>query len=332
LLLTIGSWAREPSSAAPTGALQSLKEFVLVVNHCLTLGDRRLSVLGFKFARIMVSRLGLAGSGMGDPRMKTPEMNVAEEAARAAGAVLRHYFREGVTMRSKEVSNLVSDADIEAERAVVDVIKRHFPDHEVLGEEVQKGSIAAPNLWIVDPLDGTNNFAHRIPHFSVSIAYYRDGQGECGVIVNPVRDEWHTAERGRGAYLNGQRVQVGDQSRLDEVLVGVGFYYDRAARMEATLEALGELKRRNVHGIRRFGTASLDLCMVATGLLGASFEYELSPWDFAAGRLFVEEAGGRVTTCRGEPIVLGQTSILATNGLIHDEILEVIQRYHPGGS
>jgi myo-inositol-1(or 4)-monophosphatase len=263
--------------------------------------------------------------------MNTPELALAEAAARAGGAVVSRYFREGIAMRSKDIANLVSDADIEAERAIVAVIRETFPGHEVLGEEMHQGDTGAEHLWIVDPLDGTNNFAHKIPHFAVSIAYYRAGRAECGVIYHPVRDEWHLAARGQGAYQNGRRVQVAEHTRLDEALVGVGFYYDRGAMMEATLAALGAFKRRQIHGIRRFGTASLDLAMVGMGMLGAYFEYVLSPWDFAAGRLFVEEAGGRVTTGRGEPLPMGKTSILATNGPLHEAALEIVRAHHPGG-
>ncbi len=263
--------------------------------------------------------------------MTTPELSVAEEAARAAGAILLRYFREGVAMRSKDIGNLVSDADLEAERAVVAVIRRAYPDHEVLGEEIHQGDVGAEHLWVVDPLDGTNNFAHKLPHFAVSIAYYRAGRAECGVILNPVRDEWHTAVRGQGAFQDGRPARVAEHARLDEVLVGVGFYYDRGAMMEATLQAIGDFKRRRVHGSRRFGTASLDLCMVGLGMFGAYFEYELSPWDFAAGRLFVEEAGGTVTTCRGGPLPMARTSVLATNGLLHDAALEIVRAHHPGG-
>ncbi len=263
--------------------------------------------------------------------MTTPELSVASEAARAAGAILTRYFREGIAMRSKDISNLVSDADIEAERAIVEVIRRSYPDHEVLGEEVHQGDPGAEHFWVVDPLDGTNNFAHKIPHFAVSIAYYRAGVPECGVIYNPVRDEWHTAARGEGAFQDDRRARVAAHTRLDEVLVGVGFYYDRGAMMEATLGAIGALKRERIHGIRRFGTASLDLCMVGLGMFGAYFEYELSPWDFAAGRLFVEEAAGRVTTGRGEPLPLARSSVLATNGPLHDAVLEVVRAHHPGG-
>jgi myo-inositol-1(or 4)-monophosphatase len=255
----------------------------------------------------------------------TPELTVAEEAARAGGAVTSRYFHEGIEMRSKDIANLVSDADLEAEQAIVAVIRRAFPGHEVLGEESHAGDVRAEHLWIVDPLDGTNNFAHRIPHYAVSVAYYRGGQAECGIVFNPARDEWHIAARGRGAYQNGRRARVSEHSRLDQSLIGVGFYYNRGALMEATLDAIGDLKRRGIHGIRRFGTASLDLCMVGLGMFDAYFEGELSPWDFAAGRLFVEEAGGRVTTCRDEPLPLGNSSILASNGRLHDEVLRVVQ-------
>jgi myo-inositol-1(or 4)-monophosphatase len=264
--------------------------------------------------------------------MESPELEVAEQAARAGGAIVARYFREGTAMRSKAIANLVSDADIEAERAIVAVIRRHFPGHEVLGEETHQGDARAADLWVVDPLDGTNNFAHRIPHFAVSVAYWRAGRPECGVIHNPVRDEWYRVIRGQGAFFGPDRARVGEQARLDEVLVGVGFYYDRGAMMEATLAAIGDLKRQNIHGIRRFGTASLDLCMVGLGMFGAYFEYELSPWDFAAGALFVEEAGGRVTTARGGPLPLERTSVLASNGLLHEPVLEIVRTHHPGGA
>jgi len=262
--------------------------------------------------------------------MTTPELSIAEQAAHAASSILTRYYREGVEMRSKDVSNLVSDADIEAERAIVEVIRRAFPSHEVLGEEVHQGDVEAEHLWVVDPLDGTNNFAHKIPHFAISIAYYHKGEAQCGIIVNPVREEWHIAVKGQGAFQNGRRVRVSEHAHLNEVLVGVGFYYDRGAMMEATLAALGDLKRRQIHGSRRFGTASLDLCMVGMGMYGAYFEYELSPWDFAAGRLFVEEAGGKVTTCTGNPLSLKKSSLLASNGALHDEVLAVVGAHYLG--
>ena len=188
---------------------------------------------------------------------------------------------------SKEPYNLVSDADVEAEQCIGEFIHRNFADHTVLGEEVYDDDGGGrEHLWIVDPIDGTNNFAHRVPHFAVSVAYYCRGQPVCGVVANPVRDDWYEAARGEGAFHNGNRVHVGSQESLDQALVGAGS-------------------------------------------LGVFFEYQLSPWDFAAGRLFVEEAGGRVTTCRGEALPLEKTSLLASNSHLHDSALEIVQRHLP---
>lgn len=264
--------------------------------------------------------------------MESRELGVAKSAARAGGEVVSRYYHDGTIMRSKDVANLVSDADVDAESAIVAVIRAAFPDHEVLGEEGHAGDVRAEHLWIIDPLDGTSNFAHRVPQFAVSVAYYHHGAAECGVVLNPIRDDWYVAARGRGALLNGASVQVGEQATLDEILVGVGFYYDRGEMLDGTLAAIGDLKRdHHIHGIRRFGAASLDLCMVGLGWLGAYFEYTLSPWDFAAGRLFVEEAGGKVTTTLGLPLPLAKSSILASNGRVHDAMLDVIRPHNPTG-
>ncbi|APZ94640.1 inositol monophosphatase family protein [Fuerstiella marisgermanici] len=251
----------------------------------------------------------------------------AKEAATAAGDILSDYFHNGVTMRTKSASvDLVSDADVNAERAIAEVIRKHFPEHSILGEEENSDDVNTPHLWIVDPLDGTTNFAHGIPHFAVSIAYYRDGQADTGVIFNPILGDWYIADQTTGATHNGQSIHVGSQTRLDEVLIGTGFYYDRGAMMEATLASVDRLFKQQIHGIRRFGTASLDLAMVACGQFGAYFEYQLSPWDFAAGRLLVEAAGGKVTTCAGGPLPLQKTSLLASNGNLHDDVLNLVQR------
>jgi myo-inositol-1(or 4)-monophosphatase len=265
-------------------------------------------------------------------RSWTPDLKVAEQAARAGGAVVARYFREGVAMRDKAQSNLVSDADVESEYAIADVIRHAFPGHEILGEEAHAGDLTADHLWVVDPLDGTNNFAHGVPQFAVSVAYYFRGVAKSGAIYDPVRDEMYLATAGEGATFNGEPVHASLATSLGDVLVGVGFYYDRGVMMEATLAAVGDLKRdHKIHGIRRFGAATLDLCMVGLGRLGAYFEFTLSPWDFAAGRLFVEEAGGRVTDCRGQPLPLARSSILATNGGLHDAMLEVVRRRLPEG-
>lgn len=274
------------------------------------------------------------------PNLK--ELQVAEEAARAGGAVASRFFRAGAAVHTKESIpgkasgyNLVSEADIESERAIVAVIRETFPDHAVLGEELHGGehasvaTLSSEHLWIVDPIDGTNNFVHGVPHFGISVAYYRQGQPFCGVVGNPIRDEWFLTARGLGAYHGGEVIRVAPNRRIEEVLIGFGYYYDRGAMMEATLDVVRELLRADSHGVRRMGAASLDLAYVALGSFGAFFEYELSPWDFAAGCLLVEEAGGKVSTCRGEPLPIARTSVLATNGFLHDAVLEVVKSHHP---
>jgi len=258
---------------------------------------------------------------------ESQELQVARQAAQVGGAIVARYFREGVEMRTKAVSDLVSDADIESENAIVAAIREAYPDHAILGEESHQADVNAPKLWIVDPLDGTTNFAHGLPHFAISIAYYEQGQPRCGVIYNPIREDWYVTEAGQGAWYNGRRVQVSNETSLSQSLVGVGFYYDRGAMMEATLRAIHELFGHQIHGIRRFGTASLDLAQVALGMYGAYFEYQLSAWDFAAGRLFVEEAGGRVTNCQGEPLPLAKSSVLASNGHLHDAVLTIVSKW-----
>jgi myo-inositol-1(or 4)-monophosphatase len=224
----------------------------------------------------------------------------------------------------------VTDADVEAEQVIVETIRRARPTDEILGEESNAANVSAEHLWILDPIDGTNNFVHGIPHFAISIAYYRAGEPQCGVIYNPMTGDLYDAVRGQGAFCNGQRAGVSSHRRLNEALIGVGFYYDRGAIMEATLVAIRDLFRQDIRGIRRFGAASLDLCYVGCGMFSAFFELQLSLWDFAAGRLFVEEAGGRVTDCQGRAPAAGKSSILATNGLLHDATLAIIAPHERG--
>ncbi len=256
-------------------------------------------------------------------------LRVAISAAEAGAEVVMAYFERGVTMRQKaDACDLVSDADLHSEQAIAKTILSEFPGHSILGEEENMGSSSAADVWIVDPLDGTNNFAHRIPHFAVSIAYYHQGEAICGVVVNPVRNDWYWASRGHGAFHNGRKLMVNDEATLDETMVGVGFYYDRGAMMEATLKSIHDFFKQQIHGIRRFGAAALDLCQVADGLFGVFFEYHLSPWDFAAGRLILEEAGGVITDGRGDALQLTKSSVLATNKHLHTAALEIVRRNH----
>ena len=253
----------------------------------------------------------------------------ALHAARTGGEVLMKYFRQGVSMRHKGPVDLVSDADVESEHAIADVIRQTYPDHRLLGEEGLSAGTSAEHLWVIDPLDGTTNFAHDIPHFAVSLGYYHNGVAQQAVIFNPARNDIYTAERGRGAFHNERTLSVSTADSMNEVLIGVGFYYDRGSMMEATLAAVKDCFGHQIRGIRRMGTASLDLAQVASGQYGAFFEYQLSAWDFAAGRLLVEEAGGHITTCHGAELPLEKTSVLACSRQLHETVCEITSRHHP---
>ena len=270
---------------------------------------------------------------MFEPAIRSTHLDVAIAAADRAGNVIKNFFGEQIQATSKMIGaqshGLVTAADLEAERVIVETIRQYFPDHAVMAEERHANEISAEHLWIVDPLDGTNNFAHHIPHCAVSIAYYRDSVAQCGVIYNPLNGDWYVTQQGRGAWRGDQPVTVDRQLTLEQSLIGFGFYYERDRWMRATLDAIGELFASGVQGVRRMGTASLDLVNVGTGRFGGYFEFTLAPWDFAAGRLFVEEAGGRVTDCKGNPLPVGKTSVLASNGILHDRLLAIIGRSYP---
>lgn len=259
-------------------------------------------------------------------------LKAATKAAQIGGEILMRYLHEGVEMSDKTASggksyDLVSDADLESEKAIGEFLRNAYPEHELLGEEKLDGHVDAEHLWIIDPLDGTNNYAHQIPHFAVSIAYYYRGRPEVGVVLNPARSDLYTATLGGGAFRNGQRVAVSDSDQLGNTIVGCGFYYDRGAMMRSTLNAIEEFFSHDIHGIRRFGTAALDLCQVGCGQFGAFFEYLLSPWDFAAGVLFVTEAGGQITDAWGQDLPLEKTSVVATNGKLHSTVIGITGRH-----
>jgi myo-inositol-1(or 4)-monophosphatase len=261
------------------------------------------------------------------------ELSTAIAAAQAGSKIIAAHFKNlsaaGITTKSDNdrYDGLVTQADIDSEHAVVAEIKNAFPNHSFLAEEAHSDSSSAEHLWVIDPLDGTNNFAHGIPHFAVSVAYYQNGNAMSGAILDPMRGDLFIAEKGQGAYWNGNKIQVCESKSLEQTMIAVGFYYDRGPMMRATLKAIEELFQQNIHGIRRFGTAALDLVQVGLGRFGGFFEYELSPWDFAAARLFLEEAGGRITTCTGQELPLEKTSVLASNGLIHDSMLAIVSKH-----
>lgn len=262
---------------------------------------------------------------------KSEQMVVALQAAEKACDIIRDHYGRQIERLNKVVSSqslgLVTQADLDAEKAIIELVKGHFPDHNFLAEEGHASQPTDGQLWVIDPVDGTNNFAHGIPHFGVSIAYCEDGQIKCGVVANPISGEICWAEQGRGAWLGDQRVCVSDEKTLQDTIAVTGFYYDRGEMIDVTLSTVRQLFDRNIRGIRRFGSAALDLCYVGLGRFGGYFEYRLNPWDYAAGKLFVEEAGGKTTNCAGDEIGLSTSSMLATNGHLHSDFLEVTKQH-----
>jgi len=257
--------------------------------------------------------------------------HVATDAARVGADVTRRYFEQlstgDIKLKTSDAggANLVTTADVESETAIVAAVREQFPEHEFLGEEGHTADPFAPHLWIIDPLDGTNNFAHGIPQFAVSVAYYQNGKGVCGAVINPVNGDLYTASVGGGAFLNGQQVKVNQHQSLNETMVCTGFYYDRGAMMRSTLDAIDSLFGKGIHGIRRFGAAALDLCAVGAGQYGVFFELTLSPWDYAAAAIFIREAGGKITDCMGNDLSLAKCSVLASNGPLHESTLKTIR-------
>lgn len=259
----------------------------------------------------------------------TDILEFALDIARQAGRLLVEYYDKPYTVSRKSTDiDVVTEADLASERLIVDAIRARFPNHEILSEEGLGGprdaTGAAPALWLVDPLDGTVNYAHRYPAWGVTLALAERGRVRLGVTYDPLRDEAYWAERGQGAWHDGQRMEVSGVSRLRDALLATGFAYRRATLADNNLAEFGAVMPR-VQGVRRAGAAILDLAHVAGGRLDAYWEMHLNAWDWAAGWLFVEEAGGVVTDLRGRPWSLDKNHLAASNGRVHDELLALLK-------
>jgi len=250
---------------------------------------------------------------------------VAVEAAREAGAILTGYAKNGFRVEHKDTLNLVTDADRHSEQAIVDAIGRAFPDHEILAEERGQAGNKSPYKWIIDPLDGTTNFAHGFPAYAVSIGVEHQGRCVLGVVFDPTRQELFVGEAGGGATLNGKPIHVSSTPRLDGALLVTGFAYDIRVSKQNNLDHFANFALR-AQGMRRMGAAAIDLCYVACGRFDGFWELKLNPWDTAAGSLMVVEAGGRMSDFRGEPFSIYGLELVASNGLIHHEMVEVLNR------
>ena len=255
----------------------------------------------------------------------------AVELARSAGEVLNHYASRDKQVELKGRGNLVTVADKESEALILDAIRARYPDHSVLAEE--SGPMASrgdspTHRWIVDPLDGTTNYAHRYPMFSVSIALEVNQRMECGAVYDPVRDEMFSARRGSGARLNGEPISVSEVSSLGDALLLTGFPYNIEERVSWAMGLFRGFLLK-AQAIRRGGSAALDLCHLAMGRCDGFWELDLHPWDTAAGVLILEEAGGRVSRFDGGSYHVESREILASNGQFHDAMMAAIADARP---
>lgn len=269
-----------------------------------------------------------------DAVSRTDKMNslrVAIAAAKKAGKIHRKYFRGNITIETKSSPfDLLTVADKEAEKVIVSMIKKSFPGHNFIAEEQSYEKTGSEYTWVIDPLDGTNNFACGLPIFCASVALMRSNEVEAGAIYDVMRNELFYAQKGRGAFLNGRRIGVSSADTLEKSLLITGFYYSRGEEMIQTLETIKRFFLRRIMGLRRLGAAALDLCYIASGRASGFWEFELSPWDFAAGKLIIEEAGGKVTGKNGERISpTGKTFVVASNGKIHQQMLAVLNSKVP---
>jgi myo-inositol-1(or 4)-monophosphatase len=255
-----------------------------------------------------------------------PMLNIAVRAARKAGSVINRATLDGAgfEVRAKQQNDFVTRVDHAAEEAILEIVRKSYPDHAVLAEESGAAAGAAEYQWIIDPLDGTTNFIHGFPQYCVSIAIRHRDVLAHGVIYDPNRNELFTASQGRGAFLNDRRIRVSKCLRLGEALIGTGFPFREGARIDLYTNQLKNLMQKTA-GVRRAGAAALDLAYVACGRLDAFWELGLSPWDMAAGALMIQEAGGLVGDLRGDSGYLESGEIACATPKIYPTLLEALK-------
>jgi len=258
-----------------------------------------------------------------DSRLK----KVLIKAITNAGKLLRRSIHriQRIDIKSDDGLSLVTEVDKQSEADIIRTIKKEFPDHAILAEESEPQG-RSPYKWIIDPIDGTTNYAHTFPTACVSIACEKNGRIRFGGVLDPFRNEFFFAEKGKGAFLNGKPVKISKARSLSKSLLVTGFPYDRKIHASYYLKIYGAFMTR-CHGIRRTGSAALDLCYIASGRFDGFWEMKLSPWDTAAASLIVREAGGKLSDFRGNPYSIYDPQILATNGFIHREMLATLKPF-----
>jgi myo-inositol-1(or 4)-monophosphatase len=261
-----------------------------------------------------------------DPRYLETAVDVVVRAGRLQMERFGHDFQ----IDKKGTIDLVTEVDLAVERMFRELLSERFPDHSVLAEEFG-GSVEAPAgpCWVFDPIDGTTNYAHGIPIFCATVALEIDGVAEVAAVFDPTREELFTAERGQGAHLNGRRLQISRTATLVDAVVVTGFPYDVHQRVDEIVGLFAAFVGK-ARAVRRLGSAAIDLCYVAAGRMDGFWESDLRPWDIAGGALIVTEAGGRVTNLDGTPYHSRHGHILATNGHLHEPMLEVVREFQRG--
>lgn len=251
--------------------------------------------------------------------------NTLHKAAIESGKIIKEYFEGSFKIESKDIiSNLVTEVDKKSEAKIIDIIKAEYPEHNILSEEIGALETNSEFKWVIDPIDGTINYAHKIPICCVSIAVEKAGEIIYGLIYNPIAGEMFYAEKGKGAFYNDDKISVSKENNLKKSLLVTGFPYV-SSKIDMPIKSFAGFLNMDIP-IRRLGSAALDLCWTAMGRFDGFWEYNLNPWDVAAGCLIMTEAGGKVTDFKGDKFSIYGKEILATNGLIHEQMLEVIKK------
>lgn len=249
------------------------------------------------------------------------------EAVAAGAKVIQQYFHTRFTITHKDsINNLVTAADHASEKAIFEVIRERFPDHYLLSEERGAFKTDSPYKWIIDPLDGTVNFAHGIPVCCVSIALETEGKVEMGAVYNPFMNELFFAEKGKGAFLNGEKISVSNEHEVMKSCLATGFPYVYPESGKGPADTFSALVKKGIP-VRRLGSAAIDLCWVAAGRFDGYYEYSLQPWDSAAGALIVQEAGGVVTNFNGSDYNIYEDGLISSNGFIHQGLMNVVNEH-----
>jgi myo-inositol-1(or 4)-monophosphatase len=253
------------------------------------------------------------------------EMEIARKAASEAGKIIHKHFGQKNQVRKKGDIDLVTEADLQSEKTIIETITRAFPEDSILSEETGAHKHLPSRVWLIDPLDGTTNFAHAFPFFGVSIALEVRGRVVLGIVYNPCMNEWFEAVHAGGAFLNHQKITVSTAENLMDSLLATGFPYDVHENPDGVVARFKTMLTHS-QGVRRPGSAALDLCYVACGRVDGYWEERLHPWDTAAGLVIVREAGGKVTDYTGSDYTPYSQTILASNGRIHQDMMRALQK------